>query len=257
MMKRVERGAAIMMRDRGARGVIAGALLLAAVPFVGAATSASATTVGAECPVVERVELIIDPQRSPVRRAYDRTSRTLTAMPGRGHAPPGIAKGAVLGLSTVRSGYWSEVGAIFSLAPRARVCGRLSSLRVRFGYEDRTVYVASELPRGSCIHKEVLDHELRHVAVDDTLLEEFLGKLRPRLEAMIARIGPVYAASQNRAMSVIRGAVDRELEAITRDFSRERDRLQATIDTAEEYRRVTNSCDGELFRYLKGGAARM
>lgn len=252
-----------MKWGRRAGAAIAGALILPlAIPFAAsfpavAATGRAGGGTVSECPVVERVELVIDPVRSPVRRTYDKTSRSLTAMPGRGHAPPGIAKGPVLGLSTVRSGYWSEVGAIFTLAPRARVCGRLSSLRVRFGYEDRTVFVARELPRGTCIHQEVLDHELRHVAVDDTLLEEYLGKLRPRLEALIARVGPVYAQSQNRAMNVIRGAVDRELEAISRDFARDRDRLQGTIDTAEEYRRVTDSCGGELRKYMKGAAARM
>lgn len=204
------------------------------------------------CPTVGRIDLAVEKLDPPVRHVYDRTTGQLAAMPGRGHGPQGALKSAVLGLSSVRFGFVSEIGAIFTLGPNATVCGRMNLLKVSFGYQERTVLVARELPRDTCIHGEVLAHEMKHVKVDDELLAEYVEVVRRRLEAFVGRQGPTVSRSQNHAMTVMRGQVDRELAALNRDFTRERDRRQMQIDTLQEYRRVTDSCNGEALKYLKG-----
>lgn len=209
------------------------------------------------CPTVDKIDLVVETLNPPVRHIFDRTAAQLTAMPGRGHGPQGTLKSAVLGLSTVRFGFISEIGAFFSLGPNATVCGRVNMLKISFGYQERMVLVARELPKDSCIHGEVLAHEMKHVAVDDALLAEYADTVRKRLEGFVAGLGPTVSRSQNHAMTVMRGQVDRELESLNREFSRERDRRQMQIDTLEEYRRVSDSCGGEAVRYLKGRSARM
>lgn len=204
------------------------------------------------CPPPARAQLLVETLNSPVRQVYDRNTSQLTAMPGRGHGPQGTQKSAVLGLSTVRYGFISEIGAMFSLGPNATVCGRMSLLKISFGYQERMVLVARELPRQSCIHGEVLAHEMKHVAVDDALLAEYADIIRRRMESFVAGLGPTVTRSQNHAMTVMRGQLDRELAALHRDFTRERDRRQMQIDTLEEYRRVSESCNGEVQKYLKG-----
>lgn len=222
-----------------------------------AAASGPAAAAVDACPASGKVDLLVETLDTPVKHLYDRNTGQLTAMPGRGHGPQGTLKSAVLGLSSVRFGFISEIGAVFSLGPNATVCGRITLLKVAFGYQERTVLVARELPRGSCIHNEVLAHEMKHVAVDDAMLAEYVAVVRQRLEGLTARLGPVVSRSQNHAMTVMRGQVDRELESLNRDFSRERDRRQMLIDTLEEYRRVSDACDGEAVKYLKGRNARM
>lgn len=209
------------------------------------------------CPAADRVDLAIETLDSDVKYVFNRSVYELSDMPGRSHVPPGLTHAPVLGLSTVRLGIDSEMAAIFSLGANATVCGRLSMLQVRVGYQERTVLVAKELPKGSCIHNEVLTHERKHVAVDDAMLKTFTSLVRPRIEALIARIGPVVARSQSHAMNVLRGQVDRELDALSREMNRERDRRQAEVDTLEEYQRVTDSCNREVRKYLKGDKARM
>lgn len=232
------------------------ALALAGLVFWAAPPETAAAAVDA-CPTVERVDLLVETLNPPVKHVYNRGTGQLTAMPGRGHGPQGTLKSAVLGLSTVRFGFISEIGAYFTLGPNATVCGRVNMLKVSFGYQERTVLVAKELPRDSCIHGEVLAHEMRHVAVDDALLTEYVDIVRRRLETFVVKLGPVVSRSQNHAMTVMRGQVDRELEALNREFSRERDRRQMQIDTLQEYRRVSDSCGGEAARFLKGRNPRM
>ena len=237
--------------------MLAGLALVFASPAIWASLANSPATAAEACPLVGRVDLLVEQVDRPVHHVYDRSAAQLTAMPGRGHGPEGTLKSVVLGLSTVRFGFISEIGAVFTLGPNATVCGRVSLLKASFGYQERTVLVARELPHGSCIHGEVLAHEMRHVAADDAMLNEFMPVIRQRLEALVGRIGPVVSRSQNHAMTVMRGQIDRELEALNREFTRERDRRQMQIDTLEEYRRVSTACEGEVGKYIKGRNAKM
>lgn len=204
------------------------------------------------CPAAGRPDLQIDGQLVPLRRDFDKTLTQLQAMPGRSAGPHGAENGQVLGLAHSTFGERWQMGARYQALPGGAVCAALSRLTVTFGFQERVVYVARELPKASCIHREVLAHEMKHVAVDEALLREFMPTLKRRLEAVVARQGVTRARSQEQAMTALRQPIDAAVKELMREFTREREKRQAKVDTIEEYRRVSKSCNGELTQYVKG-----
>lgn len=214
------------------------------------ALPAAAQPVG--CPAFEPPVLQVDTQMVPLRRDFDRTLAQLQAMPGRSGGPPGARQGQVLGLAHATYGERWQVAAHFSPLPGGGVCAALARLTVTFGFQERVVYIARELPPGTCIQREVLNHEMKHVVVDEDLLKEFMPDFRRRLEAAAGRLGTVRARSESQAMTALRQPIDAAVRALMQDFARARDRRQAGVDTIEEYRRVSRSCNGELAKFVKG-----
>lgn len=226
----------------------AGALWLSTVPAVA----------GVACPAFDPPRVKVTPQIAPLVRDNGRTIAELATIPGRAPGPAGRSNGHILGLAHARYGEESQFRAMFRPLPGGDVCGAPASLAVTFGFQERRLYVARELPRESCIHGEVLRHEMKHIAVDEALLKEFIPRIQQRLEAVVERIGAVRRRTQEQAMAAIRQPIDTALKQVMQEFTRERDRRQKQVDSPEEYARVSRSCGGELARYLAGvGKARM
>ncbi|HYG88567.1 MAG TPA: hypothetical protein VD978_20170 [Azospirillum sp.] len=224
--------------------------LIAALAAVALSRPAAAQGIG--CPKFDRPELRIDTQLVPLKRNFAKTLPQLQAMPGRSAGPRGAESGQVLGLAHATFGERWQIGAHYQPQPGGAVCAALSRLTVSFGFQERVVYVARELPQGSCIQREVLTHEMKHVAVDEALLKEFMPTFKRRLEAVVARQGAVRARSHDHAMALLRQPVDAAVKGLMQEFARERERRQAKVDTIEEYRRVSKSCNGDLAKYVKG-----
>ncbi|WP_431856581.1 hypothetical protein [Azospirillum sp.] len=227
-------------------------LLTAAALLAASAFARPAAAQAAGCPRFDRPALQIDTQVVPLKRDFDRTLAQLQAMPGRSGGPAGARAGQVLGLAHATFGERWQVGAHFSPQPGGVVCAALARLTVTFGFQERIVYIARELPPGTCIQREVLNHEMKHVSTDEALLREFMPGFKRRLEAVAARQGTIRARSETQAMTMLRQPIDAAVRELMQDFSRERDRRQAKVDTLEEYRRVSKSCNGELAKYVKG-----
>jgi hypothetical protein len=197
-------------------------------------------------------------QVAPLARDFTRSIAELAAIPGRAPGPAGRSHGHILGLAHARYGEESQFRAMFQPLLNGTVCGAPTTLAITFGFQERRLYVARELPRDSCIHAEVLKHEMKHIAVDEALLKEFIPVVQRRMESVVQRIGAVQRRTQEQAMAAIRQPIDAALKQLMQEFTRERDRRQMRVDTAEEYTRVSRSCNGELARYLPGkGKARM
>ncbi|MBP2297998.1 hypothetical protein [Azospirillum picis] len=201
-------------------------------------------------------QLTIDSTLAPVQRDDGLTIAQLTRLPGRGPGPVGTSTGHVLGLTLARYGEQSQVSALFKALGDGTYCAAPSAVAVTFGFQQRIVHVAREIPGASCLHGEVLAHEMRHVAVDETLLRDMLPQIRSRLTDVVGRMQPVRSRSQNQAMAAIRRPLETEMRRIMRDFGQERDRRQAQVDSVEEYERVSRVCNGEARNYLPKPASR-
>ena len=204
------------------------------------------------CPAFDRPSVRVDFQMAPLGRDDTRSTTELTRMPGRAPGPAGAAGGNVLGLAHAKYGVDWKSRMTFVQTRDGSVCAALKTIDVVFSIAERIVFVASELPRGTCIHGEVLAHEMKHVATDEALLREFGAVLRQRVENIATRQGPVRARSMEQADHALRRPVQATVNELSRMFTRERDRRQAKVDTIAEYKRVSASCGGELSRYIKG-----
>jgi hypothetical protein len=143
----------------------------------------------------------------------------------------------------------AEMGMEFTTAAaRGSACIGLRTVTIDVRLAERRIYLARELPRGSCRYETTLAHERQHARIDDTILAREL----PALKAAIAR-----AAAENAAVGPFPAA---ELqshradigERLQRAFRHEIDRVhalrrreQGAIDTPDAYRRESERCPGE------------
>jgi hypothetical protein len=122
-------------------------------------------------------------------------------------------------------------------------------ITVFYGFKPMTLYVAREFPPGSCAHKEIYEHEQRHVKTYEDHLaaieKDIVATLNQRFATGAPWRGPVGSTT-----SRIQEELDaRWLPYITREIERVKV-AQALIDTPEEYARITESCGGEIKNQL-------
>lgn len=173
--------------------------------------------------------------------------RSLTAMGGRG-----ASNQFVLGLTKAES--------LIQLNPvKLRILPDPLSgyeciapqLSFSISFKPFLIYVGSEFAPGSCAYKEILAHEFRHMqayldhlpktdqVVRDALAKRFAGK-------------PFYAP-QGTAVSALNHEVSASWIPFIRNELAKAEAAQRVIDAPEEYRRISNACDGEIQRILQQG----
>lgn len=134
-----------------------------------------------------------------------------------------------------------------TIAPSSNsVCAQISHFSMTLGFDDTTIYLARELPRGSCSYKTVFDHEMMHVRIDEDIVRFYTPKFRSLFEQAIRNIGVVHATSAKEAERKIEDAMREYTQKTTTDLSKVRQTRQAQIDTPTEYARLSRSCNGSL-----------
>jgi len=156
-----------------------------------------------------------------------------------------------MGLTVTEWG--TEISVAGLAGPRGeRQCFVATELRVRFGLHAHLVFVASEISRNSCLWRNVHAHELRHVGVNREAIRAAAALLSADVESLarqgISTEGPTVEAAQQAALARLRAAVRRAEQA----FDQRATRGHASIDTPEEYDRVSRACGGEAQRILRG-----
>ncbi|MBI1273551.1 MAG: hypothetical protein GC131_05665 [Alphaproteobacteria bacterium] len=162
---------------------------------------------------------------------------------GRGHIPVGLATSELI--TDIRY----DISVVDNM--RGYACGQITSLRLDVGFRDNTIYVAREIPRRSCSYKEVLEHEHKHVTTDERFLSEAMPRIKKYMKAALAEIGHVQAASRADMEEMFNQKMNLYMKELINNMSRERQILQGNVDTPEEYRRITYSCDGQLIEILR------
>ena len=167
---------------------------------------------------------------------------------GHGHIP--------LGLAQVRTTFKSSLEASVTGQRNGTYCASLRSVTVEFRFTDSTIFVATDLPRDSCIYREVLAHEHKHVAVDAQLLNEWNSRLRTEVTHAVSTVGTVSARSSDEAVKLLSARLEPNIRRTMDALMAERAHRQAQVDTPEEYHRVSRSCNGEVRKYVPEGMLR-
>ena len=110
---------------------------------------------------------------------------------------------------------------------------------------DPTILIAKEHAKGTCEHSAILEHEMKHIKIDRAVLKKYKAKIESDLHKIARKVGTIGPISlsisgrtQNKMMKVIEKAVSNQTE---RMYS-ERRKLQQSVDSLEEYERVSNMC---------------
>ncbi|UCV20810.1 hypothetical protein [Ferribacterium limneticum] len=124
-------------------------------------------------------------------------------------------------------------------------------ITLSFGFSPMTVYVAREFPEGTCAYKEIHEHEMRHVEAYRTHIASIEKELTETLNARFVT-GAVWRGPVGQTASRLRQELDARWAPYVQRQIKRVDEAQAKIDTAEEYERVANACDGEIRKVLRG-----
>jgi hypothetical protein len=138
------------------------------------------------------------------------------------------------------------------VSPRTgRVCAQISSFDLTFGFDNTIVYLARELPYGSCSYQTVMKHEYQHVQIDQNIVQFFGNRFHGLIDQAIKDIGVVDAASATEAEDHIRSTIKAYMKDLSYNLASMRTQEQGKIDTPEEYKRLSKSCNGKLSELIK------
>lgn len=122
-------------------------------------------------------------------------------------------------------------------------------VEIDLAYRPMTIYVGREFPAGSCAYREILAHELRHVAAYREHLPKVAAALRARLaarfggELMYGRSGEIERELAGEIQSYWLPLLESEVGKV--------EAAQDGIDSAEEYARMESICAGEVQRLME------
>ena len=117
-------------------------------------------------------------------------------------------------------------------------------LEIRLSYLPIVVYIGREFAPGSCAYREIMAHEMRHL---DTY-RSFMPRAEKVVREALARRfqgQPLYAPS-GQARSLLQRELDTGWMPFIRNEMVKVERLQAAIDTPQEYARLGKVCAGEV-----------
>lgn len=123
-------------------------------------------------------------------------------------------------------------------------------ITMSYGFSPMTVYVAREFSPAGCAYREILQHEQRHVKTYLDHVAALAPELTEALQRRFATGAPTRAPVGQTRVVLERELQERWLPFVQREMERVRS-SQALIDTPEEYRRVSESCGGEILRIVR------
>jgi hypothetical protein len=128
--------------------------------------------------------------------------------------------------------------------------GQVITMDVTLNLNDRVVYVASELPDGTCSFRETMAHEMRHVAVDDALGDLFRQRMARAFREALPTVTGVTGRSPDAIKAVIQAKMQVVLGQEMRQLRLERRDRQGLVDSSDEYMRLGRSCGGETMKLI-------
>jgi hypothetical protein len=117
-------------------------------------------------------------------------------------------------------------------------------VEVSLSYVPIVIYVGSEFQPGTCTYREVLAHEMRH-------LNAYLDHL-PRVESLVRAALKIrfseklIYAPAGQAKALLEQELDRGWMPYIKKQMSDVERLQAAIDSPQEYVRLSKVCEGEV-----------
>jgi len=168
-----------------------------------------------------------------------RSWRTLTQM-----KRPGLRGATVLGLTHTESRVAIQVEGKLLTDPASGTECIAPRVDVELRYLPIVVYVGREFAADTCAYREILAHEMRH-------LNAYLGYLPKVEERVRARLAerfdgrPVYGHIGETAAALKREIDMRWMPYVKAEMAGV-EKLQAGIDTPQEYARLSKVCRGEV-----------
>lgn len=108
-----------------------------------------------------------------------------------------------------------------------------------------TVYVASDFPRGTCMHNAILAHEHQHVMIDRDIVNKYAQIIGHALRQELARqsaYGPYSTSQQSQVEDGLKTSISNFIQNYANQMNAERQQRQQALDNINEYERVNHLC---------------
>lgn len=197
------------------------------------------------CPSYPNVPITVNPRFDEPRYDYSANIPAIRALAG-GDSRRGIRESITLGLTRYEPVLSFRVPIKTRTLPDGLSCSWVEEVEVTIGYKNVVVYIASEIPQNSCGFEKVLEHEQKHINVNRQILNEYVPKIQDRLASYLKLNGVFRQTNPDYASKLL----DEKLNGILNDTAQqivsENENRQHQVDTPEEYRRISYSCNGQL-----------
>lgn len=120
-------------------------------------------------------------------------------------------------------------------------CAGVADGKIRIRLVPR-LYVAREIAPSSCLYREIVAHEEKHLAVGERLFRAFAAEATELLRRDLERRPYLTVAYAGDAERMAMRRVDAAIRAAYRSFRENYVREQAAIDSDAEYERVAAAC---------------
>ena len=104
------------------------------------------------------------------------------------------------------------------------------------------IFVASELPAGSCLYGQVLAHEERHAKVGRRLFGEYAANVEKAIAESLAETPFIAIDEPGVAPLAAKARLEAIIKPLYNDFKSTYRKRQAIIDTSGEFARVREAC---------------
>lgn len=210
------------------------------------ATSPAWAAEANECEQLPKPAVTLKLIESPISINIDYGYRSLTTLGGE-KVKPG---GQVLGLTRINTvAHYALSTPAYLDSSRAYECAS-PQIAVTLGFNQMTVYVGKEFPKGSCAYNEIFEHEMRHVKT----YQEHFASIEKGIQEEISRrfaTGSIWRGQAGSSAARVGKELDeRWLPYINREIKKV-ELAQALIDTPEEYARLSKACNGEVQKLAK------
>lgn len=112
------------------------------------------------------------------------------------------------------------------------------------------IYVSKSYPKGSCMYNSVLEHEKKHVSVDQALVVKYRGPMSEALHQALHQLGHKKGPMRTSSLSQAQRDLQSSIQAVVRKYSAqltaERKKRQQDVDSLVEYERVQARCKGAV-----------
>ena len=178
--------------------------------------------------------------------AYDFSKNIGTIMSIAADTRHTIHEGLTLGLTRYEPVITVQAPMVGITTSRGNGCTYVKEANVTVGYQDVRVYIASEIPQGTCGFNEVMGHEQKHINVNMRILQEYMPRIANEINAYLRVYGVRHENDVNQASAEIKQKLHDIINTVLAEMTQENQRLQQGVDTPAEYARVSASCNGQL-----------
>ncbi|MEO5373347.1 MAG: hypothetical protein H7840_03595 [Alphaproteobacteria bacterium] len=218
--------------------VVALGLAVASSSGVSAATQDSSRSC---VPGSGKVQINFKSDVGQLRYNHTLTQKQITALAQREGSATRGAKGKIIGLTTVTPKLTIGTYVKAVRLNDGRYCLWLTGVDAMVAYTNMVVYVDRKYAENTCEYRVTLEHEYQHVAFYRSALTRHTPYIRAKLERAVTRFPIIVndlAKSRSLAMKILQDKLAPEVTA----FKEEQNRTNASIDTAESYRRTQARC---------------